>query len=93
MIEQRLVFSMLNEAARAAGEGVVRTPRDGDVGAIYGIGYPPFRGGPLRTIDELGAGRVVEILRALEAEFGMRFAPAPELVSMAERGETFYEGG
>ena len=93
MIEQRLVFSMLNEAARAAGEGVVRSPRDGDVGAIYGIGYPPFRGGPLRTIDELGAGRVVEILRALEAEFGMRFAPAPELVSMAERGETFYAGG
>jgi 3-hydroxyacyl-CoA dehydrogenase / enoyl-CoA hydratase / 3-hydroxybutyryl-CoA epimerase len=89
-IEQRLVFSMLNEAARAAAEGVVRSPRDGDIGAIYGIGFPPFRGGPLRMIDDLGPARVVEILRALESEFGMRFAPAPELVAMAERGERFY---
>jgi len=90
IVEQRLVYSMLNEAARAAGEGVVRTPRDGDVGAIYGIGFPPFRGGPLRMIDELGPGRVVEVLRELAGIYGHRFSPAPELVAMAERGERFY---
>jgi 3-hydroxyacyl-CoA dehydrogenase/enoyl-CoA hydratase/3-hydroxybutyryl-CoA epimerase len=92
MIEQRLVYSMLGEAARAAAEGVVRTPRDGDVGAIYGIGFPPFRGGPLRMMDELGPQRVVEILRSLELEYGARFAPAPELVAMAESGRRFYDG-
>jgi 3-hydroxyacyl-CoA dehydrogenase/enoyl-CoA hydratase/3-hydroxybutyryl-CoA epimerase len=91
MIEQRLVFSMLGEAARAATEGVVRSPRDGDIGAIYGIGFPPFRGGPLRMMDDLGPARVVEILRGLESEFGPRFAPAPDLVTMAERGIRFYD--
>jgi 3-hydroxyacyl-CoA dehydrogenase/enoyl-CoA hydratase/3-hydroxybutyryl-CoA epimerase len=81
---------MLNEAAMAAGEGVVRSPRDGDIGAIFGIGYPPFRGGPLRYIDDLGAASVVRVLRDLEGKFGNRFSPAPSLVAMAERGDRFY---
>src|SRR6266851_3480534 len=58
-IIQRLILVMLNEAARAVGEGIVRTPRDGDVGAIFGFGFPPFRGGPLRHADDLGAARIV----------------------------------
>ena len=88
--EQRLVYSMLNEAAMAMGEGVVRSPRDGDIGAIFGIGYPPFRGGPLRYIDDLGAPRVVEVLRALAAVHGPRFTPCDTLVRMAEAGGRFY---
>ena len=92
-IEQRLVYAMLNEAAMAAGEGVVRSPRDGDIGAIFGIGFPPFRGGPLRMIDDLGAAQVVSTLRALMAEFGPRFAPAGSLVAMAEQGGKFYDDG
>jgi len=90
-IEQRLVYAMLNEAAMAAGEGVVRSPRDGDIGAIFGIGFPPFRGGPLRMIDDLGAAQVVSTLQALQAEFGMRFAPCAALVAMAEQGGRYYE--
>ena len=90
MIEQRLVFSMLNEAARAAGEGVVRTPRDGDIGAIYGIGFPPFRGGPLRMIDDLGAARVLETLYDLQDRYGERFRPAPALAEMARSGGRYY---
>lgn len=89
-IEQRLVYSMLNEAAMAMGEGVVRSPRDGDIGAIFGIGYPPFRGGPLRYIDQLGAAKVVEVLRALAAKHGDRFAPCDTLVRMAASGGRFY---
>jgi 3-hydroxyacyl-CoA dehydrogenase/enoyl-CoA hydratase/3-hydroxybutyryl-CoA epimerase len=92
LIEQRLVYSMLNEAAMAAGEGVVRQARDGDIGAIFGFGFPPFLGGPLRYIDDLGAGNVVATLRQLEATYGIRFAPAASLVQMAERGGKFYEG-
>jgi len=90
-VEQRLVYSMLNEAAMAMGEGVVRSPRDGDIGAIFGIGYPPFRGGPLRYLDELGAARVVEVLRTLEAKHGERFTPCQTLVGMAGSGATFYD--
>ena len=90
LTEQRLVYSMLNEAAMAAGEGVVRSPRDGDIGAIYGIGYPPFRGGPLRYIDDLGPAAVVATLRALEQQVGPRFQPAASLVRMAEQGDRFY---
>jgi 3-hydroxyacyl-CoA dehydrogenase/enoyl-CoA hydratase/3-hydroxybutyryl-CoA epimerase len=89
-IERRLVYIMLNEAAMAALEGVVRSARDGDVGAIYGIGYPPFRGGPLRFIDMLGATRVVQTLEGLAAAYGPRFSPAPALVAMAQGGRRFH---
>lgn len=89
-VEQRLVYSMLNEAAMAAAEGVVRSARDGDIGAIFGIGYPAFRGGPLSYLDDLGAAHVVQVLQALEQKFGSRFTPAPSLVQMAERGERFH---
>ncbi len=91
LLEQRLVYAMLNEAAMAAGEGVVRSPRDGDIGAIFGIGYPPFRGGPLRYLDDLGAANVVRVLRELEGKFGNRFTPAASLAAMAERGGRFYQ--
>ncbi|MGH7657332.1 MAG: 3-hydroxyacyl-CoA dehydrogenase family protein, partial [Gemmatimonadales bacterium] len=89
-IEQRLVYIMLNEAAMAAGEDVVRSPRDGDIGAIFGIGFPPFRGGPLRMIDDIGAAQVVRTLKELVAAYGERFTPAPVLLRMAEEGSRFY---
>ena len=93
MVQQRLVYAMLNEAAMAAGEGVVRSPRDGDIGAVFGIGFPAFRGGPLRMIDDMGASRVVQLLRSLEASHGERFRPAESLVGMAEDGQRFYPAG
>jgi 3-hydroxyacyl-CoA dehydrogenase/enoyl-CoA hydratase/3-hydroxybutyryl-CoA epimerase len=89
-VRRRLVYSMLNEAVRALDEGAVRSPRDGDIGAIFGIGFPPFRGGPLRYLDDLGAVHAVETLEALAAAYGERFAPAPRLREMAERGDRFY---
>jgi 3-hydroxyacyl-CoA dehydrogenase/enoyl-CoA hydratase/3-hydroxybutyryl-CoA epimerase len=89
-VQQRLVHLMLNEAALAHGEGVVHTARDGDVGALFGIGFPPFRGGPLRLIDDLGADQVVETLERLQTAHGARFAPAPVLQQMAARGGRFY---
>jgi 3-hydroxyacyl-CoA dehydrogenase/enoyl-CoA hydratase/3-hydroxybutyryl-CoA epimerase len=90
-IEQRLLYAMLNEAAMAMGEGVVRSARDGDIGAIFGIGYPPFRGGPLRTIDRIGATRVLDVLRGLENVYGKRFTPAPALVEVGMRNGRFTE--
>jgi len=89
-IIQRLVYAMLNEAARAAGEGVVRDPRDGDIGAIFGIGFPPFRGGPLRHADDLGAERLVMELVRLAERSGPRFAPCEVLQEQARRHTKFY---
>ncbi|MCH7490732.1 MAG: fatty acid oxidation complex subunit alpha FadJ, partial [Gemmatimonadetes bacterium] len=92
-IEKRLVFSLLNEAARAVDEEVVRMPRDGDIGAVFGIGYPPFRGGPLRQLDDIGAGRAVGTLERLQQAYGERFVPAPVLSRMAESNARFYLDG
>jgi len=89
-ILQRLVLGMVNEAARALGEGVVRSPRDGDIGAIFGFGFPPFRGGPLRYADDLGAERVVSDLERLAERHGARFAPSDVLREQAGRGAKFY---
>jgi 3-hydroxyacyl-CoA dehydrogenase/enoyl-CoA hydratase/3-hydroxybutyryl-CoA epimerase len=89
-VRRRLVYAMLNEAAAACGEGVIRSARDGDIGAIYGIGFPAFRGGPLRMIDDLGAARVIETLYELQDRYGERFRPAPALAEMARQGGRYY---
>ena len=89
-ILQRLVLGMINEAARALGEGVVRSPRDGDIGAIFGFGFPPFRGGPLRHADDLGAARIVTDLERLADRYGPRFAPCDVLRAHAQNGTKFY---
>jgi 3-hydroxyacyl-CoA dehydrogenase/enoyl-CoA hydratase/3-hydroxybutyryl-CoA epimerase len=90
LVQRRLVYSMLNEAAMACAEGVVRSPRDGDIGAIFGIGFPAFRGGPLRMIDDLGPERVVETLYQLQEQFGERFRPAASLLEMARASRRYY---
>ena len=86
----RLVYIMLNEAVRALDEGVVRSARDGDIGAVFGIGFPPFRGGPLRYLDAVGSAQAVATLEKLALKHGGRFEPASRLQGMAERNEKFY---
>jgi len=61
-ITERIVLTMLNEAAYCLGEDVLRSARDGDIGAIFGLGFPPFLGGPFRYMDTLGASEVVKKL-------------------------------
>jgi 3-hydroxyacyl-CoA dehydrogenase/enoyl-CoA hydratase/3-hydroxybutyryl-CoA epimerase len=87
---QRLLYTMINEAARAVGEGVVHQARDGDVGALFGIGFPPFRGGPLRHADDLGASRLVLELERLTERCGPRFEPCEALREQARAGTKFY---
>jgi 3-hydroxyacyl-CoA dehydrogenase/enoyl-CoA hydratase/3-hydroxybutyryl-CoA epimerase len=89
-IQDRLVFALLNEAVLCLQEGVLRSPRDGDVGAIFGFGFPPFLGGPFRYLDHLGARFAVEVLEGLAAKHGALFAPAGLLAEMAKAGRTFH---
>ena len=90
MVRNRLSHIMLNEAAMATAEDVVRSPRDGDIGAIFGIGFPPFRGGPLRMIDAIGASQVVKTLEGLAAAHGDRFMPCDALRQMAQQSGRYY---
>lgn len=92
-IQERLGLVMVNEAIRTLEEGVLRSARDGDVGAVFGIGFPPFRGGPFWYVDTEGAQSVLTRLRALEARYGKRFAPAALLEEMARDGRRFFEDG
>ena len=87
---ERCVYMMLNEAARCLDEEIVRNARDGDIGAIFGIGFPPFLGGPFQYMDKIGAATVVSKLTQWQAEFGERFAPCDALVKMAEQGGKYY---
>jgi 3-hydroxyacyl-CoA dehydrogenase/enoyl-CoA hydratase/3-hydroxybutyryl-CoA epimerase len=89
-LAERLAFAMLNEAAHALEEEVVRSPRDGDIGALFGIGFPAFRGGPFRALDAAGPAPAVAILERLSTKYGDRFAPAPVLADLARRGGRFH---
>ena len=89
-IQLRCALVMINEALRCLDEGILRSARDGDVGAIFGMGFPPFRGGPFRYVDIIGPDEVLRRTRSLEQRLGDRFEPAPLLVEMARRGRRFY---
>ena len=90
LIARRLSLLMVNEAVYCLDEGVIASPRDGDVGAILGLGFPPFRGGPFSYLDALGAPTAVATMEKLRDEYGPRFEPAPLLRRLAKEGDTFY---
>ena len=83
-IQDRISLALINEAARCLEEGILRTAADGDIGAVMGIGFPPFRGGPFFWIDQVGATEIVRRLRDLARRHGPRFEPASILVEAAE---------
>jgi 3-hydroxyacyl-CoA dehydrogenase/enoyl-CoA hydratase/3-hydroxybutyryl-CoA epimerase len=86
---ERCVLQMVNEAVRCLDEGVLRSARDGDVGAIFGLGFPPFLGGPFRYADSLGAAELLRRLEHYQDKCGERFTPAPSLEGMAKAGQLF----
>jgi len=91
-ITERCVLAMVNEAVLCLEEGILRTPRDGDIGAVFGLGFPPFRGGPFRYVDDIGAASIVNRLEDLHARFPNRFSPARLLVEHARGQRRFHPG-
>jgi len=77
-VVDRLVLLFVNEAVRCLDEGVLASPTDGDLGAVLGLGFPPFRGGPFHYADSLGA-ELTTRLRALASRHGARYEPADSL--------------
>ncbi|MEW7865491.1 fatty acid oxidation complex subunit alpha FadJ [Aeromonas diversa] len=89
-IAERCMLMMLNEAAIALDAGVIASARDGDIGAIFGIGFPPFLGGPFRYMDRVGIAHLVGRLEHYQKRYGDRFAPSERLKAMAAEGLSFY---
>jgi 3-hydroxyacyl-CoA dehydrogenase/enoyl-CoA hydratase/3-hydroxybutyryl-CoA epimerase len=87
----RLITVQAVETARCLDEGVVTDPRDADVGALLGWGFPAFRGGPVSHIHRMGVGAFIDLCDRLAAEHGRRFAPPALLRDMADKHTAFYE--
>ncbi|WP_309894885.1 fatty acid oxidation complex subunit alpha FadJ [Archangium sp.] len=87
---ERCALQMVNEAVRCLGEGILRSPRDGDVGAIFGLGFPPFLGGPFRYADSIGPAELLRRLEHYQDKYGERFTPAPSLIDRVKAGKTFH---
>ncbi|WP_114417894.1 fatty acid oxidation complex subunit alpha FadB [Marinospirillum perlucidum] len=85
----RMMVPLCLETVRCLEDGIVETPAEADMALIYGIGFPPFRGGALRYIDALGVKQFVELADSL-SDLGPLYAPTAKLREMAEKGETFY---
>jgi len=90
-IQDRLALLMINEAVHCLEDGTIESARDGDLGAILGLGFPPFRGGPFRHVDSVGRGRIVARLEELSAAHGERFRPAGLLAEVVENRGKFYK--
>jgi len=90
-LSDRLVFIMVNEAARVLEEKVVTNPEDVDFGMIMGTGWAPFRGGPLKYADSVGISTVVSRLNHLAGKFGEHFKPCALLNDMVNHGGTFFD--
>src|SRR5690606_8609306 len=82
-VRERLVLSLLNEAATCLHEQIVADADLVDAGVIFGTGFAPIRGGPLHYVREVGADTVVRQLAALAERHGPRFSPSPGFALLA----------
>ncbi len=87
---ERLLLAMAAEAVRCLQDGILDDPRHGDVGAVLGLGFPPFRGGPFRYLDSVGASPAIERLETLAARHGAVFEPPQLLRQKSLRGDGFH---
>ncbi|CAG9537291.1 unnamed protein product [Cercopithifilaria johnstoni] len=87
----RILCRYVNEAAICLEEGIISSPSDGDIASVFGIGFPPFWGGPFRFIDIYGADKFIgNMLRYAEAYSSEQFKPAQIIQDYAKRNTKFY---
>jgi 3-hydroxyacyl-CoA dehydrogenase/enoyl-CoA hydratase/3-hydroxybutyryl-CoA epimerase len=91
-IVDRCLLLFVNESIRCLEDGILASAGDGDVGAVFGLGFPPFWGGPFKYVDLVGAQTVVERLKQLADRHGSRFRPASLLLEHAETKQRFFPG-
>ncbi len=91
VVQDRLGLIMVNEALRCLDDDILTDPRDGDLGAVFGFGFPPFLGGPFHFVDQKGPASIRKRLERLADRYGPRFEPADRLVDHAEENLRFYD--
>ncbi|HUJ17046.1 MAG TPA: 3-hydroxyacyl-CoA dehydrogenase NAD-binding domain-containing protein [Nitrospirota bacterium] len=89
-IVDRAVLLMVKEAVLCLEDRIISRPNLLDAALVFGIGFPPFRGGLLRYADTLGAANIVSKLEGFVNRFGERFIPPASLREMAKTGQGFY---
>ena len=89
-IMDRITLVMINEALHCLQDGIIDQPRTGDIGAMLGMGFPGFRGGPFRYVDAAGHKHVWDRLQYLHNLHGIRFKPAGILGDHVKSGKPFY---
>lgn len=89
-VKKRLLHIQALETVRCLEENVITTSKDGDLGSILGIGFPPYTGGALSYIDTLGVKKFVSECEQFARKYGKRFRPSKRLKEMAEKEEAFY---
>ena len=85
----RLMVPMINETVRCLEEQIIASPADGDIALLYGLGFPPFRGGVFRYLDQTGIAAYLAQAQAL-AHLGPLYQPPKLLLEMADSNRTFY---
>ena len=85
----RMMIPMCLEVVRCLEDKIVETPADADMGLIFGVGFPPFRGGAIRYIEEMGLRNFVDLCDKY-ADLGPLYAPTENLRKMAAEGKTYY---
>jgi enoyl-CoA hydratase/long-chain 3-hydroxyacyl-CoA dehydrogenase len=90
-LQLRLVTRFVNESVYSLQDGVLRTALEGDIGAVFGLGFPPMHGGPFRYVDTMGAQKVIDAMRKFENAYGTPFTPCQLLLDMAKSGDKFYK--
>ncbi|MFB1092922.1 fatty acid oxidation complex subunit alpha FadB [Vibrio diabolicus] len=88
-IIQRMMIPMINEVVLCLQEGIIATPQEADMALVYGLGFPPFRGGVFRYLDSVGIAEYVEMAKQ-HAELGAMYQLPQMLIDMAAKGESFY---
>ncbi|MHB0777425.1 fatty acid oxidation complex subunit alpha FadB [Halomonas sp. WWR20] len=86
----RMMVPLCMETVRCLEDGIVGSPAEADMALIYGIGFPPFRGGALRYIDAMGVSEFVSLADRLADELGPLYRPTDKLREMAHDGTHFY---
>ena len=87
-MKDRILYVQALESVRCLEEGVLESSRDANIGSILGIGFPRWTGGVLQFINHVGLDTFIGRAREQAARYGSRFDPPPQLLKMAQAGET-----